>query len=124
MNKLKIGFLALSFTCFSLAHAGSTPGSSYQFAAVECTPDGPGHVHISCKVSEANTGNKVELPTDLINYDVRNKDGQVIASGHGNNAAIDESKFESEEDYTINVYALVNGDIVSQAVNMKAPVKK
>ena len=124
MNKLKIGFLALSFACFSLAHAGTITGSTYEFAAVECTPESPGHIHISCKVNEASTGDKVELPTDLINYDVRNKDGQIIASGRGNSAVVDESKMESEEEYTINVYALVNGDIVSQSVSMKAPVKK
>ena len=124
MNKLKIGFLALSCACLSMAHAVVPTGSAYQFAAVECTSESPGHIHISCKVNEETTGNKVELPTDLINYDVRNKDGQILSSGHGNSALVDESKLQSEEEYTINVYALVNGDIVSQTVSMKASAKK
>jgi hypothetical protein len=66
---------------------------------------------------------KSELSSNLINYDVKNSEGTVISSGYGTNVFVDSKKLASEEEYSIIVYAIVNGNAISQTVTRKAPTK-
>jgi len=92
--------------------------SDYQISAVECTQINADHIHLSCKMSD-----KTELSASLINYDVKNSEGSVISSGNGTTVFVDNNKLGSEEEYSIVIYAIVNGNAVSQTVTRKGPVK-
>jgi hypothetical protein len=107
--------LAAAMIVCSLTASAS---NDFQLASVECTQINADHVQITCKMSD-----KTELSSDLINYDVKNSEGTVISSGYGTNVFVDNKKLQSEEEYTIVVYAIVNGNAVSQSVARKAPVK-
>ena len=125
MNILKTGFAAVFTACLSFAHAGTpiTSGAAYQFSSVECTTAGD-NIHISCKLSDIATGDKAELPGFLINYDVLDKSGKIIASGYGSTAMVDESKLTPGAEYSINVFALINGEVISQSILRRAPAQK
>lgn len=120
LNKL---LLAAGFTvCTFFANAAGNTVSDNQLSSVECTQINEDHLHITCKLSNS-AGEQSELASSLINYDVKNSAGKVIATGFGNTVYVDISKLESQEEYNIIVYALVNGNIVSQTVSRHAPAK-
>jgi hypothetical protein len=96
----------------------SASSSDFQLSSVECTQINPDHVLLTCKMSD-----KSELSSNLINYDVKNSEGTVISSGYGTDVFVDSKKLASEEEYSIIVYAIVNGNAVSQTVTRKAPTK-
>ncbi len=109
--------LTASALIVSSFFAGAS-SSDYQIANVECTQINADHFHLACKMSD-----KTELSPSLINYDVRNSEGLVISSGNGTTVFVDNKKLTSEEEYTIVIYAIVNGNAVSQTVTRKGPVK-
>lgn len=121
MKFTKILCIAAFIGCFSFAKAsGIVSGSSsdYSLSTVECTQVNPDHIHLTCKMSD-----QTELNASLINYDVKNSEGNVIGSGYGSTVFVDNSKLASEEEYSIVVTAIVNGNAVSQTVTRKAPTK-
>jgi hypothetical protein len=120
--KLKKLMLAagLAVCTFFANAAGST--TDVQLTGIECTQINPDHLHLTCKLSNSS-GDQSELAATLINYDVKNSDGKIISSGYGNSVYIDNAKLSSDEEYSVIVYALVNGSVVSQTVNRHAPVK-
>ncbi|CAK9254281.1 unnamed protein product [Sphagnum jensenii] len=114
--KLTKLMMAIALVASSLfANASS---SDFQLSSVECTQLNPDHVLLTCKMSD-----KTELSSDLVNYDVKNSEGVTISSGYGTNVFVDSKKLASEEEYTIVVYAIVNGTAVSQSVTRKAAAK-
>ena len=116
-----IAALAVS-THFANATGSSSAPSDNQLSTVECTEINTDHLHITCKLSNS-TGDQSELNASLINYDVKNSEGKVISSGYGNTVFVDNSKLQSQEEYSVVVYALVNGSVVSQSVSRHAPAK-
>jgi hypothetical protein len=114
--KLTKLMIAAAFIALSLfANASS---SDFQLSSVECTQINADHILLTCKMSD-----KTELSSDLVNYDVKNSEGVVISSGYGTTVFVDSKKLTSEEEYSIIVYAIVNGTAVSQTVTRKAPAK-
>jgi hypothetical protein len=108
--------LAAAFVVCSLSVSASN--SDFQLSSVECTQINTDHVLLTCKMSD-----KTELSSNLINYDVKNSEGNVISSGYGTDVFVDSKKLASEEEYSIVVYAIVNGNAVSQTVTRKAAAK-
>jgi hypothetical protein len=98
---------------------GAAPNSVFAMGTVECTQLNADHLHISCKLSNSSTGDQSELNGSLINYDVKNKDGKVISSGYGNVVYLDTTKLAADEEYSIVVYAVVNGVVESQTITRK-----
>jgi hypothetical protein len=96
--------------------------SDNQLSAIECTEINADHLHLICKLSNS-AGDQSELSSALINYDVKNSEGRVISSGYGNTVYVDNAKLESQEEYSVVVYALVNGSVVSQTISRHAPAK-
>jgi hypothetical protein len=84
---------------------------------VECTQVSSNTLHISCKAGEG------ELADALINYDVKNTDGATLASGYGSNVKFDETKLAKGEEYSITVYALVDGSVETQVITRHAGSK-
>ena len=111
--------LALSTLFANAAGTAGTPTSDYQLGNIECTQINPDHVHLSCKLSNSATGDQSELSASLINYDVKNSEGKVIASGYGTTVFVDSTKLTADEEYSIIVYAIVNGNVVSQTISRK-----
>lgn len=104
----------------SMAAEAAMPSSDYQLGNIECTQINPDQLHLSCKLNNSSTGDQSELSASLINYDVKNSVGKVIATGYGNTIQIDNTKLEANEEYSIIVYALVNGNVISQTISRKA----
>jgi hypothetical protein len=113
--------LAVS-THFANATGSSSAPSDNQISNIECTQINPDHLRITCKMSNSD-GNQSELNASLINYDVKNSAGNVISSGYGTTVYVDNAKLESQEEYSVVIYALVNGSVVSQSVTRHAPAK-
>ena len=124
MKLTKLVIVAALAVSTQFAHAaGSTSApSDNQLSTIECTQINPDHRHITCKMSNSE-GNQADLNASLINYDVKNSQGNVISSGYGTTVYVDNSKLESQEEYSVVVYALVNGSVVSQSVTRHAPAK-
>ncbi len=112
---------AALFVCSNFAIAGGTAGSPTEIAmgTVQCTQLNADHLQISCKLSNTATGDQSELSSSLINYDVKNGDGNVIGSGYGNIVTLDKTKLAMDEEYSVIVYALVNGVVESQTITRK-----
>ena len=102
-----VAFAASSF----FANAAST------FINVECTQVSSNTLHISCKAGEG------EVADALINYDVKNTEGKTLASGYGSSVRFDETKLMKGEEYSITVYALINGAVESQVITRHAGTK-
>ena len=100
----------------------SGPNSDYQLSNIACTEVDAQHLHLTCTLSNS-TGDQSELSASLINYDVKNSSGAIVATGYGNSVYIDQSKLAPQEEYNVIVYALVNGSVVSQTVTRHAPAK-
>ena len=111
--------------CSHFAMAGGTASGPTEVAmgAVECTQINADHLKLTCKLSNAATGDQSELNGSLINYDVKNSEGKVIASGYGNTVTLDNTKLAADEEYSIIVYALVNGVVESQTITRKFGAK-
>lgn len=116
-----IAALAVS-THFANASGSASAPSDNQLSTVECTEINPDHLHITCKLSNSS-GDQSELSATLINYDVKNSEGKVISSGYGTTVYVDNSKLSTQEEYSVVIYALVNGSVVSQTVTRHAPAK-
>ena len=109
-------------TLFANATGSSLTPSDNQLSTIECTEINADHLHLTCKLSNS-AGDQSELNSALINYDVKNSEGKVISSGYGNTVYVDNSKLESQEEHSVIVYAVVNGNVVSQTVVRHAPAK-
>jgi hypothetical protein len=110
--------MKLTRALFVVAFAASSFfANAATFVSVECTQVNSSTFHLSCKAGEG------EVAGALINYDVKNTEGKVLASGYGTNVAFDETKLSKGEEYSITVYALVNGAVESQTVVRHAGVK-
>lgn len=119
--KLVTFFTATALTVFTqFAFAGTPAGSSNESAQgnIECTQVTAAQLHLSCKLANA-AGAKSELDGSLINFDVLNADGKVIASGNGTTVNIDNTKLAADEEYSVVVYAIVNGVVESQTFTRK-----
>jgi hypothetical protein len=119
-KNLTAAALAVCTFFASAAFAGGAPTADYQLGNVECTQINADHLHLSCKLSNSNTGDQSELSASLINYDVKNSEGKVISTGYGNTVYVDSSKLTANEEYSVVVYALVNGSVVSQTISRHA----
>jgi hypothetical protein len=113
---MKITTILAAITLFLYSHMAmaGTPGADYAMGAMMCTQVNADQLHLSCKLSDANTGDQAELAGIFINYDVKNSEGAVIASGYGNTVNLDHNKLTIGEEYSIIIYALVNGNVESQ----------
>jgi hypothetical protein len=107
---------------FSIFAYASGPSSDYQLSGIACTETSADHLHLTCTLSNS-AGDQSELSASLINYDVKNSSGRIIATGYGNTVSLDPAKLEAGEEYSVVVYVLVNGSVVSQTITRHADTK-
>ena len=116
-------FMILAALSVSTLFANASGANSdYSLSNISCTDINADHVHLNCTLSNSS-GDQSELSASLINYDVKNSAGKIIATGYGNSVYIDKTKLAPQEEYSIIVYALVNGTVVSQTLTRQSPAK-
>ena len=121
MKLTKYLLLAALSVCTLFANASGS-STDYALSNISCTDINADHVHLNCTLSNSS-GDQSELSASLINYDVKNSAGKIIATGYGNTVYVDKAKVAPGEEYSIIVYALVNGAVVSQTLTRQAPAK-
>jgi hypothetical protein len=116
---------------FALGFQNTFAGSSaennkvqFQFTAVNLTQNSWDYAFLNFNVNDLNTGEPLSIPSFLINYEIKDKEGSVVSNGTGLYMSIKDAKLGSQEDYTIVVSTIINGQKISQSVCKKASPKK
>ena len=122
MTLTKISLIAAVTVCCQLSFAASPAFALYSTA--ECNQLNWDNAQVHYKSLDDGTGSSTELAAALINYDVKDHDGRTVSSGLGTNVIINDAKLGSEEEYTICLYALINGEVVTQTITKNASPKK
>lgn len=102
-------------------HTENTGG--YKFARLEATETSWDHTSIIYSVTDA-AGHEVSVPASQITYLVRDHRSNPIASGKGIFVDINDTKLESEENYSIAITAHVHKESITQSIYRKASPKK
>ncbi len=95
----------------------------YRFARLEATETSWDHTSIIYSITDA-AGHEVSVPASQITYTVRDKRSNPIASGKGVFVDINDTKLESEENYSITITARVHKESITQSIYRKASPKK
>lgn len=95
----------------------------YKFSRLEATETSWDHTSIIYSITDA-AGHEVSVPASQISYTVRDKRSNPIASGKGIFVDINDTKLESEENYSITITARVHKELISQSIYRKASPKK
>jgi hypothetical protein len=125
MNKIKhllTSFLVIS-SLYTFAGA-SESNVQFQFTNISINQDNWDFAFLQYNVNDLNTGEAIELPSYLINYEIKDKTGDVLSKGSGIYMNIADSKMGSEEEYTIVVSTVINGQKVTHTICKKASPKK
>lgn len=110
---------------FQTVFAGNGPEkNSFQFTAVNLTQNSWDYAYLHFNINDQNTGDALEIPSFLINYEIKDHTGNVVAKGSGLYMNIMDAQLGSEEDYTIVISTMINGQKVSHSVCKKASPKK
>ena len=126
MNTLKHTATATLLLCSSFIFAGGNGSISpdhYEFGKVEAEQNSWDYVHLNYSVNNTKTGESEEIPSSMIQYQVKDKSGKDISTGTGTYINVNDTKLGSEEDYTIKVSTIINGEMLSHAFCKKASPK-
>ena len=127
MKKITTLFIALLVLGAANTYAGNAPESNkaqFQFTTLGLTQNSWDYAYLKYNVNDLATGEVLEIPSFLINYEVRDRGGKVISNGSGLYMNVMDKKLGSEEDYTVVVSTMVNGQKLTQSVCRKASPKK
>ncbi len=127
MKKITQIFIALLVLGFQTSYAGSTSENNkaqFQFTTMGLTQNSWDYALLRYNVNDLATGESLEIPSFLISYQIKDKAGNIVASGSGLYMNVMDNKLGSEEDYTIVVSTMVNGQKISQSICKKASPKK
>lgn len=101
-----------------------TPKAKFQFTAFGVTQNSWDYSLLHFNINDLATGEAINIPSFLINYEVKDKAGKTVANGSGLYIKIMDGKLGPEEDYTVNVTTVINGEKISQSVCKKASPKQ
>jgi hypothetical protein len=128
MKKIIPLFVALLVLGLQTTFAGGTSDkttkSQFQFTTVDLTQNSWDYAYLKFNVNDLSTGETLPIPSFLINYEVKDKAGNLVSKGSGLYMNVMDAKLGSEEDYTIVISTVVNGQKVSQSICKKASPKK
>ena len=122
MTLTKISLIAAVTVCCQLSFAAGPAFAQYSNA--ECNQLNWDNAQVHYKSLDDGSGYSAELAAALISYDVKDHDGRTVSSGMGTTVYINDGKLGSEEEYTICLYALINGEVVTQTITKNASPKK
>jgi hypothetical protein len=97
--------------------------SKYKFAKLEATETSWDFTSLIYTITDA-AGHEVNVAPTQITYVVRDKSSNEISSGKGVFVSINDTKMESEEDYSITITATIKKDKITQSIYRKASAKK
>ncbi|MCW3126236.1 MAG: hypothetical protein JWO03_1894 [Bacteroidetes bacterium] len=126
MKNLTLAFASLMLLSGS-AFAGGTDvkaSSQFQFVDLQATQNSWDYSYMHYNVKDQTTGDVIEVPSFLIKYEVKDNSGKIVASGKGAYVNVGDTKLGSEENYTINLSTMINGQQVSQSIDKKASPKR
>jgi len=95
-----------------------------QFSNISITQNSWDYAFLRYAVTNINTGEVVELPSYMISYEIKDKAGDILSKGSDIYMSIMDDKMGSEEEYTIKVSALINGQELTHTFCQKASPKK
>jgi hypothetical protein len=121
--------ISLIIAWFILGTIHSSAGSSenkaqFQFANISLTENSWDYASLQYNINDVNTGEGFAIPSYMIGYEVKDKSGSVLAKGQGTHISTMDSKLGSEEEYTIVISTLVNGEKLTHTICRKASPKK
>jgi len=121
-----IGLLIIGLSTETFAGNPTTEKAKaqFQFSTTDLTQNSWDYSLLNYKVTDTKTGESINIPTFLINYEVKDKTGNVVSMGTGKYLSLMDTKLGSEEDYTVEISTMINGEKVSQAIERKASPKK
>ena len=111
-------------TTFAAPNPENKAKAQFQFTTVDLTQNSWDYAFMHFNVNDLNTGESLDIPSFLIQYEVKDKTGTLVASGNGLYMNVMDNKLGSEEDYTIVVSTHINGQVVSKSICKKASPKK
>ena len=127
MKNLTQTVLSLMMLAGYSSFAGTTteekPKSQFQFVNLDATQNSWDYSYLHYTVKDQTTGDVIEVPSFLIKYEVTDKKGAVVATGKGAYVNTADTKLGSEENYTIRLSTMINGQQVSQAIEKTASPK-
>ena len=109
----------LTVIAFSVAVVSSTKAAvnfNSTVMSVECSEVSTNNLHITCKANEIGL-----LGDALVNYDVKDDTGKIVATGSGCNISVENANLTPGAIYTIQVVALVNGEVEAQTISRQMP---
>lgn len=126
MKKISIALIALIAGTLPSVAGGIEPSkpSKFQFVNVDATQNSWDYSYMHYNVKDEATGDIIEVPSFLIKYEVKDKAGKTVATGKGAYVSTADTKLGSEENYTIHLSTMINGQEVSQNVEKTASPKK
>ncbi len=126
MKKLTIAVIALMAGTLPSIAGGTEPSkpSKFQFVNVDATQNSWDYSYMHYNVKDEATGDIIEVPSFLIKYEVKDKAGKTVATGKGAYVNTADTKLGSEENYTIHLSTMINGQQVSQDIEKTASPKK
>ncbi|MBS1595955.1 MAG: hypothetical protein JST90_16715 [Bacteroidetes bacterium] len=126
MKKFTIALIALIAGTLPSIAGGTEPSkpSKFEFVNLNTTQNSWDYSYMHYTVKDEATGDIIEVPSFLIKYEVKDKAGKTVASGKGAYVNTADTKLGSEENYTIRLSTMINGQEVSQNVEKTASPKK
>jgi hypothetical protein len=127
MKKLTYTLASLMMFTACTAFAGGNEvksASQFQFVDLQATQNSWDYSFMHYNVKDQTTGDVIEVPSFLIKYEVTDKEGKTVASGKGAYVNVADNKLGSEENYTIHLSTMINGQQVSQSIEKTASPKR
>jgi hypothetical protein len=120
---LFIGLVVLNFqNIFAGAPENTKP--QFQFTTFDVTQNSWDYALLHYNINDLATGEALEIPSFLINYEVKDKTGATVSKGSGLYVRIADTRLGSQEDYTLVVSTTINGQKISRSVCKKASPKQ
>jgi len=116
-------YVLFTATAFA-ATPGESPKAAFKFTSFEVKQNSWDYALLSYNVTDVNTGEPLSIPSFLINYEVKDRSGNVVSKGSGLYINVKDTKLGSLEDYTVEVSTMINGEKLSQSICRKASPKK
>ena len=124
MRKITFILIAILTIGAPSAFAGTSAKQAYQFTSLEAIQTSWDYAVLRYNINDLNTGESLEIPSFLLNYEVKNNVGKTISTGSGLYISINDNKLASMETYSIIISATINGEKISRTVCKKASPKK
>ncbi|MCW3126235.1 MAG: hypothetical protein JWO03_1893 [Bacteroidetes bacterium] len=98
-------------------------GNKFKFAQFEATETSWDYTSLIYTITDA-AGHEVSVAPSQITYVVRDKASNPISTGKGIFVSINDTRMQSEEDYSITFTATIKKDKISKTIYRKASAKK